>query len=87
MTKRAWNPDERFSVTVMPHTFHSRESRGLVYGYGEDADGYEVVWTMTKSEADKLDYADIVVAGSRIIAYSGEAGPWARARVPGKGRA
>lgn len=48
---------------------------------GEDGDGYEIRWTTLAKQAPELGET-VTVEGHSIHAYSGEAGPWAKARVP-----
>lgn len=72
---------ERFSVDVKVLRVFKQEYGGLAACTGEDFEGYEVRWTTIKRDAPEVGEI-VTVMGHQIHAYSGEAGPWAKARVP-----
>lgn len=83
---------ERFHLRV---TLTNIRPEPSIIASGVDDDGYEVVFTMLASERREArerkwsEFAAYVldVQGHAILAYSGELGPWARARVPQKEQA
>jgi hypothetical protein len=75
---------ERFSVTITVTQLREHAS-GLVYVTGDDAEGYQVIATMTKRQVATMELTVgqyVTVPGHSIYAYSGEVGPWGPARVP-----
>jgi len=61
----------------------------IVYAYGLDADGFEVIWTASPADWDELAAHALAgdqvnVQGHDIYAYSGEYGPWGPAARPQK---
>ncbi len=81
MTKDA----ERFSVTVTM----TKVVRGdhIVYAYGLDADGWEVVWTDHPWHFDELVKMighQVIVQGHEIHAYGGTYGAWGPSMPPAR---
>jgi len=70
---------ERFSVTVT--MTKALKGQGLVYCYGVDDEGWEVVWTDLPWHWEQMaEYAvkgeQVIVWGHEIIAYARVYGAW-----------
>jgi hypothetical protein len=77
--------DERFNVTVT--TTKAIKGDHIVYCYGLDERGWEVIWTRPASEWEALAAHAVkgdmlTVWGSDIYAYGGESGPWGPSMPP-----
>jgi len=74
---------ERFSVEIT--VSHVDDRGGLVYVYGLDADGFEVIATVIKRDAPTVG-TRATIMGHDIYAYSGEYGAWGPASLPVQNR-
>jgi len=61
--------------------YPDRKPRRIVTAHAWEPDGYEVVFTGPRKPLIDLLGQEIDIPGHAILAYSGELGPWAPARI------
>lgn len=78
---------ERFTVTVT--ATKAIKGEHIVYRYGLDADGFEVVWTDVRTPWEECaraahEGATVIVQGHEVMRYSGAYGPWGPGATPSR---